>query len=313
MMKAGGNGKISIGAWIAIVMASVVGAIGSQADGQGPDPVMSGSVQVERLGSPAGRDLVLIPGLATPGEVWTDTVATLRDSVDAHVVTLAGFGDVPAVPRGEAGVVGSAVADLAAWLEAENIEDAVLVGHSMGAQIALQVAAQTPDHVGAVVVVDSAPFFARLFNPAITEAQASAYAAGMSAQMAAAPREQFLAMSRQGLPVQSITADGQARVMGWMEMADQAVVSAAMGEVMGSDYSAVLPQVSVPVTVMFAWSEGSPMSAEQLESVYAGQYAGLAQVELMRVDDSRHFIMLDQPDLFRSALGVVIARPEGEN
>ena len=172
-MKAGGNGKISIGAWIAIVMASVVGAIGSQADGQGPDPVMSGSVQVERLGSPAGRDLVLIPGLATPGEVWTDTVATLRDSVDAHVVTLAGFGDVPAVPRGEAGVVGSAVADLAAWLAAEGLDDAVLVGHSMGAQIALQLAAQAPDQVGAVVVVDSAPFFARLFNPAITEAQLS--------------------------------------------------------------------------------------------------------------------------------------------
>ncbi|WP_304072806.1 alpha/beta hydrolase [Maricaulis maris] len=293
---------MSIGGWIAIAVAIVVGATAGQADGQGPGRVMSGSVQIERFGSPAGRDVILVPGLATPGEVWDDTVAALGDNVDAHVVTLAGFGDVPTASRGEAGVVGSAVADLAAWLAAEGLEDAVLVGHSMGAQIALQLAEQAPDHVGAVVVVDSAPFFARLFNPAITEAQAAAYAAGMSAQMAAAPREQFLAMSRQGLPVQSITADGQARVMGWMEAADQAVVSQAMGEVMGADFSPVLPQVTVPVTVMFAWSEGSPMSADQLESVYANQYAGLADVDLMRVDGSRHFIMLDQPEVFHAVL-----------
>ncbi len=301
-MKPCGSGKMSIGGWIAIAVAIVVGATAGQADGQGPGRVMSGSVQIERFGSPAGRDVILVPGLATPGEVWDDTVAALGDNVDAHVVTLAGFGDVPTASRGEAGVVGSAVADLAAWLAAEGLEDAVLVGHSMGAQIALQLAEQAPDHVGAVVVVDSAPFFARLFNPAITEAQAAAYAAGMSAQMAAAPREQFLAMSRQGLPVQSITADGQARVMGWMEAADQAVVSQAMGEVMGADFSPVLPQVTVPVTVMFAWSEGSPMSADQLESVYANQYAGLADVDLMRVDGSRHFIMLDQPEVFHAVL-----------
>jgi len=309
---------MSIGAWIAIAVAIVVGATSGQADGQAPDPVMSGpvmsgSVSIERAGSTAGRDVILIPGLATSGEVWTDTVMALGDSVDAHMVTLAGFGTVPAVGRGEAGVLGSAVADLAAWLAAEGIEDAVLVGHSLGAQIALQLAAEAPDQVGAVVVVDSVPFFARLFNPAITEAQASAYAAGVSAQMAAAPREQFLAMSRQGLPVQSITAEGQARVMAWMELADQAVVSQAMGEVMAADFSPVLPQVAAPVTVMFAWSEGAPMSADQLESVYASQYDGLAAVDLMRVDGSRHFIMLDQAETFRSALGTVIARPNEED
>lgn len=311
-MKPCGSGKMSIGGWIAIAVAIVVGATAGQADGQGPDGVMSGSVQIERFGSPAGRDVILVPGLATPGEVWADTVAALGDDVDAHVVTLAGFGDVPAVPRGEAGVVGGAIADLTTWLESEGGEGAVLIGHSMGAQIALQVAAELPDRVDAVIVVDSAPFFARLFNPAITTDQAAAYAAGMSGQMAAAPREQFLAMSRQGLAVQSITADGQAQVMGWMEQADQSVVAAAMGEVMGTDFSPVLPRVSAPVTILFATSEGMPVSPAQLESLYADQYRALADHVLRRIDGSRHFIMLDQPDAFRSALGAVIARSNEE-
>lgn len=307
-MKARRPGRMSMAGWIGIIVAVVTATTVARSEAQELT-----TLEIERAGSSDGRTVVFIPGLATPGEVWDGTAAALGDDIDAHIVTLAGFGDVPAVPRGEAGVIGSAVTDLDDWLEAEGLSDVVLVGHSMGAQIALQLAALAPERVGDVVVVDSAPFFARLFNPAITAEQAANYAAGLSGQMAAAPREQFLAMSRQGLRVQSITVEGQAQVFSWMEQADQAVASTAMGEVMGTDYSPVLPQVVSPVTVMFAWSEGSPVSADQLESVYATQYAGLASLDLQRIDGSRHFIMLDQPDVFRAALGAVIARQNEEN
>ena len=319
-MKPIGSGKMSIGGWIAIAVAIVIGATAGQANGQangqaGVQTDRAGqtldTLQIERAGSESGRDVVFIPGLATAGDVWDGTVMALGDSVDAHVVTLDGFGGDSTVDRGETGVVSGAVADLVAWLEAGQAKDVVLVGHSMGAQIALQVAAAAPDRVGDVVVVDSAPFFARLFNPAITHDQAAGYAIGVSGQMAAAPREQFLAISRQGLAVQSISEAGQAQVMTWMEQADQSVVSAAMGEVMGTDYSPVLARVSAPVTVMIAWSEGAPMSPEALESVYRDQYAGLAMLDLHRIDGSRHFIMLDQPEAFRSVLTRVIGA-EGE-
>lgn len=267
------------------------------------------SLSVERVGTPEAAPVVLIPGLATPGAVWAGTVEALAPQMDAHVVTLAGFGGSDAAAR-EGGVIDSAVEDLVAYLEAADLRESVLVGHSMGAQIALQVAASAPDRVRHVVVVDSAPFFARLFNPAITADQARAYGTMMAAQMGSAPREQFLAVSRQGLAVQSITPDGQAQVMAWMEASDQATVATALGEVMSADFSPVLENVDVPVSVLFAWSEGMPMSAEALESVYQGQYAPLDRVAFHRIDGSRHFIMLDQAEAFRAVLSGVIAGEE---
>ena len=260
--------------------------------------------EVERAGSPGASHIMLIPGLATPGEVWNETVAALGGSVDAHIITAAGFGDVP--PADEGAFIEPLVAALEAYLDDQSLADLTIVGHSMGAQIALQLAESRPDRVERVVVVDSAPFFARPFNPAVTAEQAAQYGQMIAAQMAGMPRESYLAMSRQGLPIQSISSEGQARVMGWMERADQGAVARAMGEVSGRDFSPLLPDVSAEVTVLVAWDEGSPLTAGQLLALYQGQYAGLPDAQVQIITDSRHFIMLDQPAAFLDAVRAVL-------
>ena len=263
------------------------------------------SVSIERAGRADQTPVVLVPGLATPGDVWAGTVQVLEGQMDAHIITLAGFGGEPPVERA-ASVMDTAVADLSAYLAEADLQDAVLVGHSMGAQIALQVAADQPGRVSRVVVVDSAPFYARLLNPSITPDQAQAYGAMMAARMGSASREQFLAMSRQGLPIQSISPDGQARILSWMEASDQATVARAMGEVMSTDFSPVLADVAVPVSVILGWSEGMPVDAPALESLYTEQYAGLDSVDFHTIDGARHFVMLDQPEAFHAVLAPLV-------
>jgi len=92
-------------------------------------------VQVSRSGDPHAASVVYVPGLATPGAVY-DAFVSEHQGWDNHVVTLAGFGRTPAPDPLQPFVEGAAEA-LARYLDRENIEDAVLVGHSMGAQIAL--------------------------------------------------------------------------------------------------------------------------------------------------------------------------------
>ncbi len=95
---------------------------------------------VERRGISDGRPVVFIPGLASAGAVWDAAAAGIVDGHDVHIVTLAGFAGVPAVDP-ISPYIERAVDSLAVYFDEEGLQDIVLVGHSMGAQISLQLAA----------------------------------------------------------------------------------------------------------------------------------------------------------------------------
>jgi pimeloyl-ACP methyl ester carboxylesterase len=87
--------------------------------------------------------LVFVHGLSGSSRWWRDVVPQLGGR-RATLIDLPRFGRVLQPPCA------------AAWL-AERLEPAtVLVGHSMGGLIAAQVAAERPDLVGALVLVDAA-------------------------------------------------------------------------------------------------------------------------------------------------------------
>ncbi len=265
---------------------------------------------VDRRGTSDSRPVVFIPGLASAGAVWDAAAAAIVDGNDVHIITLAGFAGVPMLdPIGP--YIERAVCALVVYFDEEGLQDIVLVGHSMGAQISLQLAAARPDAVGQVLVVDSAPFYAALFNPTVTPEAAAQYGTQLGMRLAAMSPEQFLAFARQGIAVQSITKSGQERVMGYMRASNQAAVAQAMGDVAGSDFHPILAKVSAPVTVLAAWSEGAPYSSDQLRAIYEDQYAGLTDVDVRAIANSRHFIMLDQPGAFANALGAVLTADRG--
>ncbi len=265
---------------------------------------------VEHRGVSDGRPVVFIPGVASAGAVWDSAAAGIVGEHDVHIVTLAGFAGVPSVEPIRS-YFRRAVGALEAYLDEEGLQDVVLVGHSMGAQISLQLAAARPDAVAQVLVVDSAPFFAALFNPVVTPEAAAQYGTELGLRLAATSREQFLAFARQGIAVQSNTEFGQEQVIAYMGASDQAAVAQAIGDVAGADFRPVLTKVSAPVTVLAAWSEDAPYSSDQLREIYEGQYAELDDVDVRVIANSRHFIMLDQPDAFAEELDEVLTGDRG--
>ena len=98
--------------------------------------------------------MLLIPGLASSGAVWDDTVKQLCGAHRCHVFTLAGFAGVPAQPGP---LLDDVDAALAAYIEQQHLKAPIVVGHSLGGFVALKLAIDHPADVGKLVIVDALP------------------------------------------------------------------------------------------------------------------------------------------------------------
>src|SRR4051812_37745586 len=92
-----------------------------------------------------GAPIILIPGLASAGEVWDGTVARYCGDHQCHVLTLAGFAGQPAI----AGPLLPAVEQqLSDYIAANKFDHPIVIGHSLGGFIGMKLAADHPDQVG---------------------------------------------------------------------------------------------------------------------------------------------------------------------
>src|SRR5947209_2154516 len=135
-----------------------------------------------------GPAMILIPGLSSSGDTWKSTVEHYRDRYTCHVVTLAGFAGVPPIAEP---LLASARRDLADYIRGERLDHPTIVGHSLGGTLALALAAEHPDLVGPLVIVDTLPFLAGGQMQAKSLEDARASIAAMHAYMSNLTRQQY--------------------------------------------------------------------------------------------------------------------------
>src|SRR5829696_11552 len=102
-----------------------------------------------------GQAVVLLHGLASNARIW-DGVASRLAGAGLRVVALDQRGHGDAEQPGSGYDFASVGRDLAAALAALGIERPLLAGHSWGANVALQFAADRPGSVAGLVLVDGA-------------------------------------------------------------------------------------------------------------------------------------------------------------
>ena len=99
---------------------------------------------------------LLIHGLGDGGFVWDAFLPYLARSSSAVTIDLRGHGDSPWDPR-QSYRIEAHVADLVALIDKLEQKRIVLVGHSLGAQIAIRSAAERRHRVSGLVIVDGGP------------------------------------------------------------------------------------------------------------------------------------------------------------
>jgi non-heme chloroperoxidase len=116
-------------------------------------------------GDPTGVPVVLLHGITDSWRSFEPVLPYLPGSIHAFALTLRGHGDAsrPAAgyrPRDFA-------ADVAAFLDSQGLEAAVVAGHSMGSTVALQFALDYPERTSGLVPMGA--FVRFRTNPVITE------------------------------------------------------------------------------------------------------------------------------------------------
>jgi len=282
--------------WLA-ALAAAAGFCAAFAN-EAPD---AGAISVERFGT-RGSPVVLVPGLASGPWVWKATIDALKETHRVYAVTLAGFDGRAPVAGDPMRVALDALRDL---LAKEHLEKPVIVGHSLGGMLALQVAAAYPDLVSGVVTVDGLPVFATTEN--VPSAERAALGARMRAQFAEATPSAFEAqqlayMRRVGVIDESRAAEAAARTA----RSDPRAVGAYAQAAMTLDFRADLASIRVPVLAIVPYyaSDYAAMgvSEEAKRAYYASLLRGVGALEVVTIAPARHFVMLDQPEALAAAV-----------
>jgi pimeloyl-ACP methyl ester carboxylesterase len=232
----------------------------------------------------AGPDVILIPGLTGSRDVWKGSAAAVP-GYRYHLVQVAGFANTP--PRGNAqgNVVAPLAEEVARYISSRGLRRPAIIGHSMGGTVAMLVASRHPSLPGKVMVVDMLPQPAGILG---------GDAAGMRG-LADSLRDLSASPGGRRLVESAIRLFGDAE-----GGADPDVTARATHELALMDLTPQLARIAAPLTVVYASLDPTRRAAD--DGRYRAAYARKRDAKLVRIDNSGHMIMYDQPARFRAEL-----------
>ena len=256
---------------------------------------VSDRISVVTRGS--GPDVILIPGLTGSREQWAGVAETLDDRYTLHLVQVNGFSGVAPGANAEGPVSAPAAEELARYIREARLQRPAIVGHSMGGTIGMMLAAQHPDAVGRVMVVDMVPFMGEMFGPAAATPE-SLRALADQARTGILQSPPGEGMIGQMFPTMTLKDDMRVKLLEGARASDRRTVANAFHELVVTDLRPELARITAPVTVLYVQAPNVPLPPEQFDASMARLYANKPGVRLVRIGDSRHFIQWDQPARF---------------
>jgi len=284
---------------ILLSLAFLAACATSPSDAQTAQTFQSERISVVARGQ--GPDVILIPGLSSSRDVWATTADALLDTHRVHLVQLNGFAGAPVGANGEGPVSAPAAEEIARYIREAGLERPAVIGHSMGGTIGMMLAARHPDSVGRLMVVDMFPFMGNMFGGAnATPDSVRPIADQIRTAMIASPEGVVSEQTIQTINSMVRTESARPAIIEHSRTSRVATSSNAFHELIVTDLRSELPNITAPLTVLYVVPPNIPFSAEQYDGFFHASYSGKSGTRLVRIDDSAHFIMIDQFDRFMS-------------
>ena len=233
-------------------------------------------------GEPA---VVLIHGWSCDGNYWKDQIAPLKAKYTVVTVDLGGHGASGATRTDWS--MGNFGEDVAAVVRQLQNRKVVLVGHSMGAPVALEATRRIGDRVVGIIAVDS---LKTIGQPPMPDLQVE--------KILEPFRDDFIGHTREFVTTGGFfPADSDPKLVQKiaydMSLEQPQVAIGAMASLLKMDIDAVLPEIKAPIEAIN--SDIAPTDEARIKKVLPG-------FKLITVPKTGHFLMMEAADRFNPIL-----------
>jgi N-formylmaleamate deformylase len=241
----------------------------------------------------SGQALILVPGITSPAITWGFVAERFGRTCDTYVLDARGRGLSESGDHLDYGLDALA-ADVAAFAHAVGVRDYALVGHSMGARIAIRAARAQALAAARLVLVD----------PPVSGPGRRPYPSPLPWYV------DSLRLMRNGEGVDALRSfvptwtEAQVRLRAeWLHTCDERAIVTAYAGFHEDDVHRDLPGIRIP-TRLIAAGRGDVIRPDELDEILAL----MPHLETCRVEGAGHMIPWDDYEGFFDAFGTFLGQ-----
>lgn len=235
--------------------------------------------------------VILIPGFACSGEVWNGTLKLLEPHYKCYTLTMHGFAGAKA---DTAPSVKFWISSIDKYIKNEHLQKPIIIGHSIGGVMAEWLAADYPEDIAKIIVVDAAPCLFALNDSTYKayEHPNCTFMANFYKSMDSARFRAMQTMSMGSLVKDSTMLD---TIVLWSVLSDRNTLGQIFCQFRNIDMRDKLAQITCPALILLEPSFKG-------EKGITEQYSKLKTAQLEYANKGLHFIMYDDKEWYLNEL-----------
>ncbi len=238
------------------------------------------------------KAIVFIPGFASSGDVWKETKVNFEKDFTCYTFTMAGFAGVK--PQGNA-TFKNWENEIANYIKDNKIEKPIVIGHSMGGGLALAIAADYPDLISKIIVVDALPCLSALMDPSF-KAKENNDCSPMVTQMTAMSDTQFYDMQKKMAPRLLADTSKLEMLVDWSVKSDRKTFAEMYCDFSNTDLRDKIATIKCPSLILLE------SYFINLKPAIEEQYKNLKTAKFQYANKGLHFIMYDDTEWYLEQL-----------
>lgn len=233
-----------------------------------------------------GQAVFYFPGFSIGGSIFQETVEQLKIKGQNHIFTFAGFDGVKPIAMPWYSTIKD---EISGYIQEQKLENITIIGHSMGGNLALDLAMELPDKVANLVIIDALPCMREVMMPGVP-AEALQYESPYNKQVLNMNDEGFKGYAINMAANMTKDSAGVSKILDWILKADRKTYVYGYTDLLKIDARPGLDKIKAKCLILVAPEPfGEAMVLKNINS----QYQNLATKSIKVAPKSRHFIMYD--------------------